>query len=476
MRRYDAHRLRARLGLFLLMALSVPLLVPATIHAQSGLGSYGEARRLEETLARVADRVRPSVVAIRAHRRMVLNDDAGGRSHRRLSNRTIPAVGSGMLISNDGKILTNEHVIQNAKPEDIEVLMANGDAHPVLDITSDPRSDLAVLRIDVNGASPVTFCEIDRVQQGHFAIVMGNPFGAASDNLGTPSMSFGVVSALGQVLTDQLDPMRNRYYGNLIQTDARINPGNSGGPLMNIRGEVIGITTAISTRSGGDEGIGYAIPIDRRVKAIIDDLTQGREVQYSYLGVYLVAPSAKDRQTAGSPPRQGALVDQISFGTPAHDAGLKEGDVITSFNRTAVNNVDHLVRLVGASRAGASVPIEYYRKGEKSRADVTPTRKTDVLPGLNIHTVGGVRFANAAAQVVDWLDLDDEAESVVVLDVLDDSPGEKAGFKRGQKIAAVNGRSVRQVSELREALNGSSGTAKITLDGSSQDALTLPAG
>jgi len=267
----------------ILLAAGAGVILAGPVRAQPDPGDLAQIELLQETLAAVADEVRPSLVAIRAERRVNRIEQPsgqaaspGGETHRRPREQVIPAVGSGVIIGANGLILSNEHVVHHAEPEAIECILASGERYTVRGITTDPRSDLAVLRIDAKDLRPARLGDAGTVRQGHFAIVMGNPFGSASDGAGRPAMSFGVISGIGRNLTRKLD--RDRYYGNLLQTDARINPGNSGGPLFNIKGEVIGIITAISSRSGGSEGVGYAIPIDERTKAIIAQLARGEKV------------------------------------------------------------------------------------------------------------------------------------------------------------------------------------------------------
>ena len=263
-------------------------------------GSFQQIETLQNTLAAIAEEVSPSVVAIRATRTVNVEDGRGdpfpdsdapsetapdGSRPARGEPLKYPAVGTGIVIREDGVILTNEHVVLNSEPAEIVVTLADGETYRAREVMSDPRRDLAIIRIDAKGLKPARLGDLSTVRQGHFAIVMGNPLGSASDGKGKPAMSFGIVSALDRQITQQLDPMARKNYGNLIQTDAKVNPGNSGGPLLNIKGEVIGVTTAIATRSGASQGVGYAIPISARTKEVIAELIRGEEVEYGFLGV-----------------------------------------------------------------------------------------------------------------------------------------------------------------------------------------------
>lgn len=447
--------------------------------AEQSLGDMAQIELLERTLADVADAVRPSVVAIRSERRTTSEEDEAmpdDEVHRGMRNRVFPAVGSGVIISADGLILTNEHVVQNAEPERITCILSDGESFRVRDITSDPRSDLAVLRIEATDLKPIRLGDVSNVRQGHFAIVMGNPFGSASDNHGRPAMSFGVVSALGQELTRQLDPMGERYYGNLIQTDARINPGNSGGPLLNIRGELIGINTAISTRSGGSEGVGYAISIDKRTKDIIDQLARGREVEYGYLGVDLDSPSPVERVNAGAPVRGGAIVREVRGGTPAAAASFKEGDVIVEFDGRRVQDRDHLVRLVGASRVGADISVLVYRDKQRMTLQVRPGRRPSEIRPIN--TYGsfewrGMKLVELTPTTRREHHIDARMEGVLVTAVEPESAADKAGVEAWQVLRRIGDVPINGLRRLREISPNLEGPLKIVVAGTEDTELTL---
>lgn len=464
-----------------LAAAAVSIVVPVAV-GQPDPGNFDQVELLQNTLAAVAEQVRPSAVAIRADRHLDPADLSQTRPalpedevHRRLQQRIIPAVGSGVIISPDGLILTNEHVVHDAPPDAIECVLASGERYTVQGITTDPRSDLAVLRIDAHNLKPARLGDLGRVRQGHFAIVMGNPFGSASDGRGTPAMSFGIISARSQDLTRKLDP--ERYYGNLLQTDARINPGNSGGPLLNIKGEVIGIITAISSRSGGSEGVGYAIAIDQRTKKIIGQLARGEDVQYGYLGVTLKPPTVQDRKRAGGPDQGGALIEEVQLATPAAAAGLRTGDIIATFDGEPATSVDKLIRLVGSARIGVTVDVTIYRDNQRLTVGVTPTRRERVIPGVNIETPfswRGMRIENPTPQVRIRFDLPRTTTGVVVTYVEPGGAAEKAGLKPGHVIRRVGAESIRGVRRLHQIARDLTGPQTIILDADPPVEITLP--
>ncbi|HOB73082.1 MAG TPA: trypsin-like peptidase domain-containing protein [Phycisphaerae bacterium] len=467
----------------LLAALMALVWAPVAVRAaEPSLGNLRQVEMLQRTLADVADTVRPSVVAIRTERHFdnpesdsVLPDNVNDN----LSRRLFPAVGSGVVIDPDGLILTNEHVIQDALLEDITCVLSNGQVVPVLEVTSDPRSDLAVLRVDAKNLKAIRMGDVADVRQGHFVIVMGNPFGTASDNGGRPAMSFGVVSALGQELSRQLDPLGERYYGNLIQTDARINPGNSGGPLLNIRGELIGINTAISTRSGASEGIGYAISIDKRTREIIARLARGEQVEYGYLGVDLDVPTAYERALAGAPSSGGALVREVRPGTPAATAGLQSGDIIMEYDDEPVQSRDHLVRVVGASRPGVEVSMLVYRDKQSLRLRVRPDRRPTELRVAGAaapFSWRGMKLAELSPATRRAHKIADEVDGLLVLEVDPNGPAQKAGIRTGQVLRQVGDVPINSLKRLRDIAPSLSGSLKVIVTGARQNAqvVTLP--
>ncbi len=321
-----------------------------------------------------------------------------------------------MIIRADGAILTNDHVIDGADPLTSSARWPTR-RFTVRAVTSDYRSDLAVLRIDAAGLPEARIGNVAAVRQGHFCMVMGNPFGVAAE--GKPAMSFGIISALGRPMSSLLSPLDERYYGNLIETDARINLGNSGGPLLNIRGEVIGITTAVSSRSGGVEGVGYAIPMDERTRSIVAQLLRGEQVEYGYLGVHLEPPTDELREAAGVPARVGAVISEVEPDTPAAQAKLAAGDLVVDFGGTAVNDMDQLIRMVGASRVGVPVEVTFYRDGLRQTVQVTPARR-DVVPGVNYQPPfpwRGMVVADITPDLRDRYSIDENVTGVVITSI-----------------------------------------------------------
>src|SRR5687768_14979353 len=247
-------------------------------------------------------------------------------------------VGTGMVIDPDGYILTNEHVVGEA--EQLWVTTDDRKVYPAMVIGSDPRADLAVLKIPARGLPAVKWADPKGVKRGQWTIALGNPYGLAAE--GEMCMSVGVVSAIGRSLP-KLSGKEDRLYSDLIQTTAQINPGNSGGPLFDINGDVIGINAAVILPQKQTNGIGFAIPGNARVMRIIENLKAGSEVVYGYLGVKASTPTARERRSAKIDGEIGAYVDTVESKSPAEAAGVKPGDIVLTFNGVTITDGDHFI-------------------------------------------------------------------------------------------------------------------------------------
>jgi serine protease Do len=421
-------------------------------------------------------------VAIRSQRRIsdssrMPDDD----THRNLRGRVVPAVGSGVVISADGCILTNYHVVENAEPERITCDLADGQSFHAVSVTGDSRSDLAIIRVEATDLTPIRMGDLSKVRQGHFVVALGNPYGTASENNGRPALCFGVVSGLGMELTRQLDPLGERYYGNLIQTDAHIHPGNSGGPLINIKGELIGINTAVSLTNGSTESMGYAISIDKRTRDIITRLSRGEKIEYGYLGVNLDAPTAADRNAAGAPRTGGALVRDVRPGTPAEAAKLQAGDVIIEFDGEQVQNRDHLVRLVGASRVNTDVAMLVYRAKKQVRLQVRPgARPTDLRVAVNTSPSPesflwrGMKLTELSPTSREAHNIADDVQGLIVTQVITDGPADQAGIRPGEVLRKVGDVPINGLRRLKDIAPSLSGPLKVVMLSDVDQEVTLP--
>ncbi len=451
-------------------------------------GSLAQVETLQNTLAAIAEEVSPSVVAIRATRTIGADDRRGdpfpdndspsdtapdGTRPSRSEPLKYPAVGSGIVIREDGVILTNEHVVLNSEPADILVTTAGGESYRAREVMSDPRRDLAIVRIDAKGLKPARLGDLATVRQGHFAIVMGNPLGSASDGKGKPAMSFGIISALDRQITQQLDPMARKYYGNLIQTDAKVNPGNSGGPLLNIKGEVVGITTAIATRSGASQGVGYAIPISARTKEVMAQLVRGEEVDYGFLGVRSHSATEDEcPRPPGEVVRGGAVVEAVEEGSPAAAARIMPNDVIIAVGGQTVTDSDELIREIEAARVGTPTTITFYREGRRMTLTVIPARRAIPLP--NHFDWRGITFAHADWEVCWTHKLPVDVKGLVVTEVKSASPAARAGLAPGQIVIQIADVKMPYIRRLPQITRDLSGPVKLVVDGTPPKEITVP--
>ncbi|WP_153555550.1 S1C family serine protease [Roseimaritima sediminicola] len=310
--------------------------------------------RMGNLVKRVARLVRPNVVHIEAHK----TEESRGR------RESFEEAGSGVLVAIDQRlwVLTNRHVIKGAGPDQIALRLSDGREIRPQQIISDVNTDIAVIEVTDDGLSPARLGDSNRVEIGDFVLAIGSPFGLSH------SVTFGILSAKGRrdlTLGDEKIELQDFF-----QTDAAINPGNSGGPLLNLRGEVIALNTAIASSSGGSEGIGFAIPINMAMN-VANQLVRHGRLQRAYLGVTLDPDyTAADAARAGIGSPGGALVKAVRPGSPAEQAKIRRGDVIIRFGGRTVENDDHLVAQVGLTPVGTEVPIVIHREGRQYQTKV----------------------------------------------------------------------------------------------------------
>ena len=278
--------------------------------------------------------------------------------------RTVPrGVGSGFFISEDGYVLTNHHVVADAT--EIFLTLTDGREFKAKLIGSDARTDVALLKVDAKGMSILPIGDAKLLKKGQWVLSIGSPFGLDS------TVTSGIVSALGRDTGDYLP---------FIQTDVAVNPGNSGGPLLNMKGEVVGINAQIVSRSGGSMGISLAIPINEAM-TVVDQLRASGKVVRGRIGVQIGEVSKDVAAAIGLPKAEGAMVSGVEQDAPADKAGIQAGDVITSFNGKPIGKFSDLPRLVGEVKPGTSAPIEVWRKGKTVKLTVTVGEmKVDAKP------------------------------------------------------------------------------------------------
>jgi len=400
----------------------------------------------------------PSVVAVKTSKKIAIRRQYGldpfeffFRNQRPFRNPRDEALvqnslGSGVIVTNEGHIITNNHVVDQV--DEIEVQLSDGRTKKARLVGADSQVDLAVLKIDDPGVKPLKLADSDTVQAGDFVLAIGNPFGFDE------TVTDGIISSKGR-------PNRTDAFGDLLQTNAAINPGNSGGPLINLRGEVIGINVAIISRSGGSQGIGFAIPSNTVRTALESLLKQGRIIR-GYLGIQ-TRPVQPGQNGAGS---EGVLVDEVIPGSPAAEAQLQKGDIIRKFNGHEVKNLPALRSLIAQAGLNKKVELEIDRdakpmtvateiKEEPIDSQTARGSPRQEQPQPEANDQGETRGGLASIHVSDLtpdmarqLDLPNNARGVVVTNVDPDSGA--AELQKGDVIEEVNQQPVTSVSDYNK--------------------------
>jgi serine protease Do len=349
------------------------------------------------------------------------------------------ALGSGVIVSPDGYILTNNHVVENA--DRIRVTLMDKREFTARVIGTDPKTDLALIKIKADQSLPyASMGDSTTVEVGDWVMAIGNPFGF---NL---TVTAGIVSAKGRALGGN--------YDDFIQTDASINPGNSGGPLFDTQGRVIGINSAIYSTTGNNAGIGFAIPIDL-AKSVMDQLREHGRVIRGWLGVEVQEVTPELAQSFGLPKPQGALVAKVENNTPAAKAGVQRGDVIVKFAGATVHDEHELPELVAQAPIGKSVPIEVIRNGKHLTLDATIAR----MPNEQVASADegdepaqkwGVSVQDLTPDIAQQLGLKGTTKGVVINNVQPDSPAGEAGLQRGDVVMEVDHSKVASAQDFAE--------------------------
>jgi serine protease Do len=355
--------------------------------------------------------------------------------------------GSGFIIRKDGLILTNNHVVENAK--DITVTLNDKRELSAKVLGRDPKTDLAVLKIEPKGDLPVAkLGDSDALQVGDWVMAIGNPFGLSN------TVTAGIVSAKGRTIGAS-------PYDSFIQTDAPINPGNSGGPLFNEQGEVVGINTAIFSQSGGNIGIGFAVPINL-AKQLLPELETKGSVTRGWLGVTIQRVTPELAQSLGIAEAHGALVADVTDNSPAEQAGIRRGDVVVAYNGKNIEDSSSLPALVAATPVGKTVPIEVLRKGKNKTLEVTVSRLKEQEVAIDEPTEQkgklGLALRDLRPEERERLALEED-EGVGVAAVQPESPAAEAGIQAGDIILQVNQTPVGSVEALKKEI-GKAGESK----------------
>ncbi|MCL4476798.1 MAG: DegQ family serine endoprotease [Nitrospirae bacterium] len=353
------------------------------------------------------------------------------------------SLGSGFIIDRDGYIVTNNHVVENA--DQIKVKLSDGKEFDAKVVGRDPKTDLALIKINgASGLHPIAMGNSDDLKVGSWVVAIGSPFGLEQ------TVTAGIVSAKGRIIG-------SGPYDNFIQTDASINPGNSGGPLINMRGEVIGINTAIIA-SG--QGIGFAIPTNM-AKEVLPQLKEKGKVTRAWLGVGIQGVTEPLAQSFGLKEKRGALVSQVFKNSPAEQAGIAQGDVILEFNGKEIGDSQDLPPMVAAMPVGKTVTLKLSRNGNATTKEVKlgEMEEKAELAKAPSRKMLGITIQNVTPEIARALGLKDET-GVVVSRVEPGSPAENAGLQRGDVIQEVNRKPVKDTQgflrKIEEAKDGGS--------------------
>ncbi len=357
--------------------------------------------------------------------------------------------GSGFIITTDGYIMTNNHVVGEA--DEIDVKLSDGRKFTAKVIGTDPKSDVAVIKIDAKNLPVIPLGDSEKLEVGEWVLAIGNPFGLAH------TVTVGVVSAKGRSHLGIND------YEDFIQTDAAINPGNSGGPLINIRGEVVGMNTAIFSRSGGSMGIGFAIPVNM-AKAVKDQLIKNGKVIRGWLGVIIQDIDDELAKSFDLKNSEGVLVAEVSPDSPAARGGLKQGDVILRLNGTPVNDVGELRNKIALTTPGTKVKFDILRNGKKKTIKVKIGEQPDsrLVSKVNHKLLGklGLVVQELTADLAQQFGYA-EGQGVLVAEVEPGSPAAGVGIRPGQLIEETNRVPVHDMKEFLEALKISDRTGRV---------------
>lgn len=358
-------------------------------------------------------------------------------------HQELKGLGSGMIIDAQGHILTNNHVVGNAS--EIEVLLSNGNRYTAKLVGADPKTDLAVIKIEVKEALPyVSFGDSDNMDVGHWVITIGHPRGLDQ------TVTQGIISAKHR--RGILDP---NNYQDFLQTDAAINPGNSGGPLLNLQGEVIGVNTAITSQSGGFEGIGFAIPSNMATYVAKGLIEYGKVVR-GWLGVSIQELTSDLAKALNVKTAKGALIADVVKNSPADKSGLKRGDVVIAFNGKEISDIGDLQNKIGATAVGETVQITVLQNGEKKEVSVKvgDLESATQMMAASLKDLLGAEVRAVDTKVAQHYKL--HSPQGVLIDSIDlNGPLGRAGFERGDIILEINGQTVEDLRHFVDILTAS---------------------
>jgi serine protease Do len=465
-RSYVAASLLLVIGILvgLLLASRLNIMTQLTAKSQVSSKSVDTLTQLSEALSEVAAVSTPSVVNISTTRVINSRDEApfdffDDPFFRRFFGDQFPhqdvpkehkeqSLGSGVIVSGDGYIVTNNHVIEKA--QEIKVLLGDKRDFKAKLIGADPKTDIAVIKIDAKGLPALPWGDANKLKVGEIVFAIGNPFGL------NQTVTMGVISAVGRANVGIAD------YEDFIQTDAAINPGNSGGALLNARGELVGINTAIISRTGGYQGIGFAVP-SSMAHQVMDSLVKYKKVVRGWLGVSIQEVTSDLAEEFGVRNLRGALVSRVMKGSPADRAGIKQGDVILQFNGKDVEDTGHLRNMVSQAPIDSKVKIRLLRQKKELEVEVVvselPKKLADVssLPDEESKNhdessaLVGLVVRELTPELAGRFGLDESEKGVVIVKTDPDSKAFEAGIRPGDIILQINQKNIPTLEAYKKA-------------------------
>lgn len=427
--------------------------------AQAAKDQLAKAADLSQAFQHVAKALRPSVVSISSVRKIRpnirqiprmpegLSPFFGDEPFERFFEFRVPqgdfeqrGLGTGVIVTSDGYVLTNNHVIDGA--DEVKVNLSDDRSFTARVVGVDDKSDLAVLKIDAANLVPVRLGDSDAMEVGEWVLAVGSPFGLAQ------TVTAGIVSAKGRANMGITD------YEDFLQTDAAINPGNSGGPLVNLRGEVVGINTAIASRTGGYMGVGFAIP-SNMARSVMDSIIESGAVQRGFLGAGIQDLNEDLAASFGYKGVEGVLIGDVVPDSPASKAGLQPGDIVVEFNRKPAQKAPQLRNAVAATKPGTRVPMTVVRNGKSIQVEVEVGKlesQASVWKGREASADLGMTVQTLTAEVARQIGADERDQGVVVTAVEPGSIAARVGMQPGDVILAVGNRQVKNVADFREAI------------------------
>jgi serine protease Do len=446
-----------------------PVLSVSRLAAQSNFGAEKpplpplevRAPEFKQVFADVAEKVIPTVVSIRKAEIVDVREfnpfewwffgpwgDQQPRSGRPPRQQRREGIGSGLIVSRNGYVITNYHVVEDA--DELTVKLSDKREFTAKIVGTDPPSDIAVIKLEGADNLPVAYLgNSDKLRIGELVMAIGSPFGYSE------TVTMGIVSARGRSTPGAVD-----RYENFIQTDAAINPGNSGGALVDMNGSVVGINTAIISRTGGYQGIGFAIPINM-AKEIMSILISEGYVSRGWLGVYISDIEPAMANALGLEAYSGVLIDDVMEDTPAEKAGLKPGDVITEVNGEPVKNKIELSNKVAMIKPGTKARFELLREGKKMTFNIKLAERDSgvVMAGGSSETAKektGLTLRNLTPEIRRQYDLDEQQKGVLIAEVDPASVAARARLREGMIILEADRKEINSVGEFNRIISESS--------------------